>query len=312
MDSTDIAVVGEALIDIVQQDGSETIFPGGSPANVAVALSRLGKKTTLMTQWGEDRLGVMLEEWLTKAGVRLRVIGVPRTGTASARVAVAPDRSATYDFDLSWVLQEQASLDWAERASIVHTGSIATVLEPGATVVESMIARARKAALVSFDPNARPSVTPNVGAVLPRVERFVELSDVVKVSQEDLSWYYPGRDPVEAVRAWTQWQKGPAVAVVTLGEEGSAVVRRGETIRVPGKQVEVADTIGAGDSFMGGLLDGLLDLGVGGEDGRSRLVELGSDELFRVLSWATELAAVTVSRPGADPPHRDELIPRAT
>ncbi|EEP74731.1 hypothetical protein MCAG_05058 [Micromonospora sp. ATCC 39149] len=157
---------------------------------------------------------------------------------------------------------------------------------------------------MTFDPNARPAITPDVAQVLPRVERLVRLSDVVKVSDEDLGWYHPGADPVEVARAWTA--SGPVLVVVTRGADGSVLVRGDEVVTVPGVPVTVADTIGAGDTFMGALIDALVGLGAHGPTARgARRTEPG--ELRRAASRSASAAAITVSRPGADPPTPAEL-----
>jgi len=132
----------------------------------------------------------------------------------------------------------------------------------------------------------------------------VSLSNLVKVSEEDLAWYYPGIEPVEVARRWVKL--GPAVVVVTLGGEGAVAVRcNGVELRIPGVPVKVADTIGAGDTFTGALLDGLASAGV---VNNQTLTDLPDADLLAALNWAAKAAAITCSRPGANPPTRTELL----
>ncbi|WP_235915487.1 carbohydrate kinase family protein [Puerhibacterium puerhi] len=309
-----LVVIGETLIDVVPADGGDgdgrggvRELPGGSPANVAVTLGRLGRGPVLVTTLADDERGAAAWDWLEASDVRV-VAQPPATGrTSTAAVRLAADGSATYDFDLTWDLVPEtvARATAGARPAVVHAGSIATVLDPGADAVEQALRAAHGRALVTFDPNARPGITPDVARVLPRVERLVALSDVVKVSEEDLAWYHPGTDPVATARAWAA--AGPVLVVVTRGGDGSVLVRGDDVVTVPGVTVEVADTIGAGDTFMGALLDALVTLGAHGPGAREVLAVLSAAELRRAASWAAAAAAITVSRPGADPPTHAEL-----
>lgn len=304
-----LVILGEALVDVVPDAGQPTgsrDLPGGSPANVAVTLGRLGHEPTLVTALADDARGAMVRAWLEASDVRVQA-EPPATGrTSSATVVLGADGGAAYDFDLSWSISQGLADAVAPIADVLHTGSIATVLDPGAGTVEAALTAARGRALISFDPNARPAITPDVAAVRERVERLVALSDVVKVSEEDLEWYYPDADATEVARRWAD--AGPVLVVVTLGGEGAILVRDGVTAQIDGVPVTVADTIGAGDTFMGALLDALVRLRVHGPDARSVLSALTAEQLAEAASWAARAAAVTVSRPGADPPRRAELL----
>ena len=186
---------------------------------------------------------------------------------------------------------------------VLHVGSIATVLEPGADTVLEAVRAHRGRALVSLDPNARPAITPDRAGPVARVEELVSLSDVVKVSDEDLHWLHPGVDPVETATRWAAL--GPDLVAVTRGGDGAIAVRPdGTTLEVPGVPVTVADTVGAGDTFSGVLVDALLGLGVRGADA---LRALSDRDVLDAVTTAAIGAAVNVSRPGANPPSRAEL-----
>jgi fructokinase len=298
-------VVGEALIDRVAGSAGSG-YPGGSAANVAVSLGRLGRRVRLLTQLGDDADAELIMSWLGESGVGLAE-GTRRAGQTSTAIArLSPDVETSYAFDLSWRLDGSPAIP--EDTVVVHTGSIAAMLEPGAQVVERLVRRARRSATITYDPNVRPSLMGEPDPVRRQVERMVGLADVVKVSDADLGWLVPGTDPVAVGQAWLRL--GPSLVVITLGGEGAvAVSRQGET-RVEAPTVPVVDTIGAGDSFMGALIDGLWSARLLAAGQRYQLREIGPDRAAALLRQCTEAAAVTVSRAGADPPYRHELSRR--
>ncbi|WP_082618510.1 PfkB family carbohydrate kinase [Oerskovia sp. Root22] len=298
-----VLIVGEALVDVVPDAaGRPRDLPGGSPANVAITLGRLGRAVTLATTLAQDTRGVTVSRWLADSDVVVRA-ETPASGrTSTARVTLDPDGVPSYAFDLAWDLQE---VDVA-GADVVHVGSVATVLPPGADVVRDAVRRARGHAVVSLDPNARPALVADMPAARDRVEELVALSDVVKASDEDLRWFFPDEDPADVAARWATW--GPGLVVVTRGGDGCTLVRPdGRRQDVPGRSVTVVDTVGAGDTFTGALLDALADMGVHGAEGRNRLRGLSDAALRWAARRAAVAASVTVSRPGANPPTRAEL-----
>ncbi len=298
-------VVGEALVDVVHRsDGSETEFPGGSAANCAVAVRRLGRPVWFSTCFTGDRLGTMLREHLAAAEVQLASDPAAIDHTSSAVATIGADGAASYVFDIDWQLNP-LDLPADVVPVVLHTSSLAAVLSPGADDVLDLVRSVREVATVSYDVNARPAVTGVGPEVVARVEQVVAESDVVKASDEDLEALYPDRSLDESAAALLEL--GPAVVVVTRGGEGASWVSRGGEGRVTSVPVAVADTIGAGDTFGAALIDALWERGLLGAGRRSALTSLSSQDWGEVLAYAARAAAVTVSRPGADPPYRHEL-----
>jgi fructokinase len=219
-----------------------------------------------------------------------------RTSTAVA--TIAEDGSASYTFDIEWRLPEV--LEVAPR--VVHTGSLGAVMEPGAADVRRLLERLRPTATVSYDVNTRPAVTGVGPDVVRAVERMATLADLVKASDEDLEALYPG-DTVEQSAEWLLGL-GPAAVLVTRGREGATWFVTDDRVDAPALEIEVVDTIGAGDTFGAAVIDALWDLGALG----GRLPALDWPEVESLLRHAARAAAVTVSRPGADPPYRHELL----
>jgi len=296
-------VVGESVVDVlVRPDGRVERHPGGSPANVALGLGRLGRDVTLLTRLGRDDDGDLLRAHLGSAGVRLDVTDA-QGPTSTARAVLDEHGAATYELDIAWSLDLAAAA--RRRPTHVHTGSLATVLQPGADVVHALLSAVRGGATVSYDPNVRPGLMGPRADAVPAVERLVALSDVVKASEDDLRWLYPDRHPVDVAFRWLA--SGPALVVVTLGAHGSVAVTPHGVIESAPRTVDVADTVGAGDSFMAALLARLGDGGLLGASGRRDLRVAPTARLAPVLSWAAQAAALTVSRRGADLPDAAEL-----
>ncbi len=302
-DAVRIVVIGEALVDVVhRRSGAVDEAPGGSPANVALTLGRLGRAPELITRLGADDRGDRLRRWLATSGVAVTAVDAPRTATAVARLDESG--AASYEFDLDWDLHgiEPAVLT---NARLVHIGSVGAVLEPGASQLTALVRAAREGATISYDPNIRPALVTDPAAVRGRVAELVGLADLVKASDEDVRWLHPGRDLVEVAREWQA--PGPALVVITLGADGAVAVTAENLITIPGVRTPVVDTVGAGDTFMGALIDGVVGLGGAGSDARRAGGGIPGTALEGVLGRAAQAAAITVSRPGADPPFAAEL-----
>lgn len=291
----EVLVMGESLIDVVRApDGSVSEHVGGSAANVAVALARLGRSVRFATCFADDPHGRMIAAHLDRAGVRLanRPHSIGRTSTAVA--TLGSDGAASYEFDLAWE-PEPPAVEAAPTA--VHVCSLGAVLSPGSEVVHGVVSRLRERALVSYDINARPALTGSGPDLVERVERMVGSSDLVKASDEDLAALYPTLGLADAAQGLLE--RGPDAVVVTRGAQGAVWFSRTGSVEVASSPVEVADTIGAGDTFSAALVDGLV--------GRGDLATLGDAAVRETLTRAARAAAVTVSRPGADPPYAHEL-----
>ena len=302
-------MVGESLVDeVVTPGGERRSHPGGSPLNVAVGLARLERSVGLLTRWGDDAYGALLAAHATDNGVAL--VGDPVDGhpTSVAEATLDAQGAASYAFSLHWDLPRAAEPPTGAELRAVHTGSIAAVVDPGAGRVRALLESLRGRASVSYDPNCRPVLMGESTQAATRIEELVALADVVKASSDDLEWLYPDRSWVDSGRAWLA--AGPSLVVVTRSGEGAwAACAAGELDRPP-VPVDLVDTVGAGDAFEAGLLDGFLRAGLLGAAQRPALRRVDLGTLATVLERAGLVAAVTVSRPGADPPTAAELAGR--
>lgn len=310
-DAALITVIGESLVDIIDDqrrgNAAPEMHPGGSPLNVAVGCARLDLRTKLVTHFAEDRYGRMIADHLDSNGVESIVGGSEPTSTALASLDAAG--AAQYTFSISWDLNGASipALAAAESSLHVHTGSIATALPPGNKAVRGMVEAARPHATISFDPNCRPAISPDVAAAREQAEDFVAASDIVKASDEDLLWLYPNRTLEESIAAWLAL--GPALVALTRGANGPVLLSQTGRGDVPGETVKVADTVGAGDSFMAALISGLMQLDALGAAGRERLHGITQDQLHALARYANKAAGITCSRPGANPPGLADLGP---
>jgi fructokinase len=295
-----IAVIGEVLVDLVWPTGAGhlTPHPGGSPANVALGLHRLGRPVTLTTSWGDDPPGAMIASHLAATGVP-----VHRLRSASGRSTVAlayvdtDNGSATYDFLTAW---DPAQIPLDPDVTLLHTGSLAAVVAPGATQVLDACRRlhGRPECAVAVDLNVRPAALPDRAAYRAAITRLAEVADVVKASDEDLNWIYPALPPHAAAR--TLLALGPRLVVVTQGPHGATAFTADHHITVAAPKVKVIDTIGAGDAFQASLLDSVLK-----PDGVH--IPTTADELRATLRRCATAGALACSRVGAQPPTRHEI-----
>lgn len=284
----DALVVGESLVDIVRAaDGATAEHPGGSAANVAVALARLGRPVRFATAYADDERGRAIAQHLAESGVALAGDPVVLARTSTAMATIGDTGSATYDFDLDWQLGRVE----VGAPRFVHVCSLGAVVAPGSDQVNDLLAQVRGSAFISYDINARPAVTGTGPDLVAAVERVATVADLVKLSDEDLVVLYPTFAADEALAHLLSL--GPRAIALTRGDAGSTWFSVAGEVSVPAASVEVIDTIGAGDTFTAALIDALWD-----DVGRAPA---------DVLAHAARAAAVTVSRPGADPPYQHEL-----
>ncbi|QIK75412.1 PfkB family carbohydrate kinase [Nocardioides piscis] len=297
-------VAGETVADVVRGPEGDRTVPGGSAANAAVALARLGREAWLLTGWGDDDHGALLESHLAANGVRLAAQPCVFEETSRAVATIGPDGAADYDLTIGTRLPEPM-LPADVRPVVLAFGSFAALVEPGAAVVRSLVERWRDRALVYYDVNVREKVTGTGAGVVAQVEALVAGSHLVKASDEDLAALWPGVD--DATAAVRLLDLGACAVLVTRGPRGAAWFARDVRVEVPPVAVEVVDTIGAGDTLGAAAVDALWRLGVVGPGAAERLIGLTPGVVEDVLGFATRAAGVTVSRPGADPPFSSEL-----
>ncbi|HKT57656.1 MAG TPA: carbohydrate kinase [Microbacterium sp.] len=295
-----VLVIGESLIDIVDRgDGTEPVrHVGGSPLNVAFGLGRLDIPTVFATEFGDDADGEAIARHLASAGVRIERSddGVRPTATAIARIGA--DGSAEYVFDLDWTFTRPPQ---PTGLAAVHIGSIGALRTPGSQKVIGFVEALPDDVLVTFDPNIRPALVPPRDDTRDLVERYAARAGIVKLSDEDAEWLYPGR--ADAV-AQILLERGARLVAVTRGAEGSTLHTASATVDVPARPTRPVDTIGAGDAFMAGLLAAVV-----GGGGVQDVLDGGLTpaDLSAIGRIAAVAASITVSRAGAMPPTAAEL-----
>ena len=294
-------VVGEVLIDLIPEGGDRKPIVGGGPANTAKALSKLGIDTQFIDGVSTDEYGQMAKNELVTSGVNLNYVKYLDKPTCLATVSLSDSGSASYEFVIENTATFDFTPDWlpnlqTERPALLHLGTLATVIEPGASVLYEWAQSVAKVAPIVFDPNIRPAVINDREKYLKQVERWVSISSAVKVSDEDLKWLYPSFEIDQVVNNWLA--KGPSLIVVTYGDKGLAGYRVGEKVSVDAVKVVVADTVGAGDTVGAILVEAIV------KDGLS---SLSGVRLEMLLNRAAKAAAITVSRSGANPPTLKEI-----
>jgi fructokinase len=294
-----VLVIGEALLDIVDGKGC----PGGSPMNVAVGLARLGVTTFLHTSLGNDGAGQLVAEHLRTSGVHITPESWTSRPTSVAEVQLDSVGNATYRFDITW---DPAPITTAPtNFSAVHIGSAGGAMQPGASIADTILDSSRASAMLSYDLNIRPAIMGNRDSVRERAENLLARIDIVKASDADIAWLYPSLPAERVLEHWLAL--GPRLAVLTRGAQGARAINAKTAVDVSAPPANIRDTIGAGDSFMSGLLAALDDLGLLDRAGRDSLPTLRDKRLSKILDFAARCAAVTVTREGADPPLRADV-----
>lgn len=311
---------GEALVDLISADArgrSWHAVPGGSPYNAAVAAGRLGAPTSFLGVLSDDRFGELLRAHLDESHVSWRTCPITTEPTTLAVVTQGPDDvEPVFAFHIAGttsVSSHVIDLHLPADTGVLHvSGSLALVLEPAASRLEALLAAARRRTLVHLDPNPRPTLAGGRDRYLARLQRWLGLADVVKVSVADLEWLHPGANPLDLAQRWLApgggedgGDEGPSAVVITRGARGAAVVCGAGVVEVlPARAVDVMDTVGAGDTFAGAMLAAFAAHGV---TDRQALARLDEHWWRTALTFAVEAAGIACSRRGADPPWRREL-----
>jgi fructokinase len=299
--SNQVWVCGEVVIDLIPDGTERKAVVGGGPANTAKALSKLGIATQFIDGISSDKYGQMALKELHKDGVLLDFVKFSDKPTCLAIVSLNSKGVATYEF----VIDDTATFDFShswlpdaedKKPSLLHIGTLVTAIEPAASVLFEWAKKVAKVAPIVFDPNIRPAVMSDRQQYVRQVERWVSISNAVKVSDDDIYWLYPGQDLDQVAKRWLGM--GPELIVVTFGDKGLAGYRQDSKISVDAKKVIVADTVGAGDTVGAILVEAII------EDGLDKLKQ---ERLSEMLDRAARAAAITVSRTGAKPPGRDEI-----
>jgi fructokinase len=297
-----IWVCGEVLIDLIP-DGSGERVPhvGGGPANTAKALARLGHDVYFIDGISSDKYGQMSRQELLNDEVKLdlalnsdkptclAIVSLNESGGASYEFEI--DGTATFDFLASWLPDPSRY-----KPSVLHIGTLVTVIEPGADVLYDWAMQVAEFAPIVFDPNVRSVVMNDRDKYLAAVERWVAISSVVKVSDDDLAWLYPDQQYADVARRWIN--DGVALVVVTRGADGLVGFTADGVVEAPGVKVDVVDTVGAGDTVGAIIVEAMAEKGI---------LNLTGDTLKAVLSRAAVAAGITCSRKGAQPPYKHEL-----
>lgn len=316
MSPRQITVLGECVADAFAEPASTSnelalrVLPGGGPANTAVALARLGTPARFLARLSGDVFGRLFRAHLEASGVDLSSAVQAAEPSTLAVAELDAEGQAAFSFhaqgtaDWQWTAEELARVDLSE-AACVHTGSLALVQEPGAAVVEDFLAAAAPRATISIDPNVRPLlVRPEVYRA--RLAHWCGLADVLRLSEDDLELLLPKTPPEQACDIWHA--AGARLVVITRGADGALASLDGERMQVPAVSTRVADTVGAGDSFTAGLLHHLGARGLLG----GRLTELRLADVAEACLFATQVAALTCSVAGPNPPWQSQLAQLAT
>lgn len=295
-----IVVGGEALVDLViDPDGSVTAKLGGGPFNAARAIGRLGSDVAFLGALSRDRFGTLLHRQLLADAVDDSLVQFTDLPTTLASAELDDGGAASYHFYLSETAAPNLHLQaLPAKVSILHVGTLGMVLEPMATTMEAIVGRIGAEVLVLLDPNCRPRVTPDRVGYLARLERMLGRADVVKVSSDDLDFIAPD-DHSTGIRMLLVG--GATVVLHTDGGRSVHIHWTTGAIEVLVPAVDVVDTIGAGDAFGGAFAAWWDQAGLGRHNLDDR------DAIRAAVTAAVEVAAVSCTRVGAQPPRQAEL-----
>ena len=299
--SKEIWVCGEVLIDLIPRGEKKIAIVGGGPANTAKALALLGFDSYFIDGISSDAYGEKAKAELLYAGVNLKYAHFTDKPTCTADVSLdaagvasyvfAIEGSATFDFAHDW-LPDPLEI----KPAVLQIGTLATIVEPAATILLEWARKVATVAPIVFDPNVRSSVVSDRTKYQAAVARWTAISAVIKVSEDDLAWLYPDREQTDIAAQWLN--EGAQLVIITKGSYGLIGITKEGSVTVPGVKVEVADTVGAGDTVGAIVVEAIVERG---------LAALRGEVLREVLTRAAKAASITCSRAGANPPSRAEI-----
>jgi fructokinase len=297
-----IWVCGEVLIDLIPDESGERVpHVGGGPANTAKALARLGHEVYFIDGISSDKYGQLSRQELLDDEVKLDLALNSEKPTCLAIVSLNENGAASYEFEIDGTATFDFSASWLPdpsryKPSVLHIGTLVTVIQPGADVLYDWAMQVADFAPIVFDPNVRSVVMNDRDKYLAAVERWVAISSVAKVSDDDMAWLYPGQQYADVAKRWIN--DGAALVVVTRGADGLVGFTADGVVEVLGVKVDVADTVGAGDTVGAIVVEAMIEKGI---------LNLTGDTLKAVLNRAAIAAGITCSRKGAQPPYKHEL-----
>ena len=297
-----IWVCGEVLTDLIPgADGVRVGHVGGGPANTAKALARLGQDVQFIDGISTDEDGVAARKELLEDEVKLDLALTSDKPTCLAIVSLDAHGGASYEFKIAGTATFDFSLDWLPdparyKPNVLHIGTLATVIAPGADVLYDWALRVAEFAPIVFDPNIRPAVLSDRDLYEAAVEKWAAISSVIKVSDDDLAWLYPGQNYADVAARWIS--DGAALVVVTRGAQGIIGFTSEGSVEVEGAKITVADTVGAGDTVGAIIVEAMIEKGI---------LALTGEVLKATLHRAAVAAGITCSRKGAQPPYKHEL-----
>ena len=297
-----IWVCGEVLIDLIPgADGVRVPHVGGGPANTAKALARLGHDVYFIDGISTDEYGVAARKELLDDEVKLDLALTSDKPTCLAIVSLDANGGASYEFKIDGTATFDFNLNWLPdpsryKPNVLHIGTLVTVIQPGADVLYDWAMQVAEFAPIVFDPNIRPSVMGDHDLYEAAVEKWAALSSVIKVSDDDMAWLYPGQKYEDVARRWLG--DGAALVVVTRGSQGIIGFTAEGAVEVDGAKITVADTVGAGDTVGAIIVEAMIEQGI---------LALTGDVLKATLHRAAVAAGITCSRKGAQPPYKHEL-----
>jgi fructokinase len=300
--SKEIWVCGEALIDLIPRGEQKVAIVGGGPANTAKALARLGFDSYFIDGISTDSFGGMIKDQLLHDGVNLKYAHYSDKQTCTADVSLDKAGVASYVFTIDGTATFDFTNDWLPspeeiKPVVLQIGTLATIVQPAADVLLEWAKRVAKVAPIVFDPNVRSSVLPDRPKYQEAIAKWAAISEVIKVSEDDLAWLYPEQDQIAIAEEWIKG--GSTLVIITKGSYGIIGVTKDDVVSVPGVKIEVVDTVGAGDTVGAIVVEAIVERG---------LKVITGDVLRKVLVRATKAAAITCSRAGANPPTRAEIL----